>query len=452
MATILVPGKKSMWSREAFSKAVARHTYIKVDPSEKPGELRLSGAPRRWTENPNTFYAPSFRMVGTPESIANTLLVWEPTMTRDQINAVIADAYTRDNYDTTLKARFDQEVSAQKTYQDAQKKIIIPRYSLADLPNIAQARSLARAGKVTTAKAAVPGISPRVKPLAQKLSSLPVGDTLDVSNLTRDGKGVRTIKAGKTLGARIIVDPLPIASSTLGGYQIAIEMLGPQYSQFLEPFRIKIATPAIPVVAGIQFRPAQVVPIPPTAAPFQPIAPIPTPSATAPLVPGFAPGLGPRVITVAQPTLTTSTVAAPPVPGFAPGLAPRISTIAQPTLAIPTPSVAAPSVVAPTSPPIRPLQPAVPGAGLPQLRQLQTIVPPGGVQVIPTLGQISPTRVSPTLPVVSPTSVQQPTPLPTQRTTPPGSPVQLRSPSLALPRISSPPSSPVRSPTVAQTI
>ncbi len=423
MATILVPGKKSMWSREAFSKAVARHTYIKVDPSEKPGELRLSGAPRRWTENPNTFYAPSFRMVGTPESIANTLLVWEPTMTRDQINAVIADAYTRDNYDTTLKARFDQEVSAQKTYQDAQKKIIIPRYSLADLPNIAQARSLARAGKVTTAKAAVPGISPRVKPLAQKLSSLPVGDTLDVSNLTRDGKGVRTIKAGKTLGARIIVDPLPIASSTLGGYQIAIEMLGPQYSQFLEPFRIKIATPAIPVVAGIQFRPAQVVPIPPTAAPFQPIAPIPTPSATAPLVPGFAPGL-----------------------------APRISTIAQPTLAIPTPSVAAPSVVAPTSPPIRPLQPAVPGAGLPQLRQLQTIVPPGGVQVIPTLGQISPTRVSPTLPVVSPTSVQQPTPLPTQRTTPPGSPVQLRSPSLALPRISSPPSSPVRSPTVAQTI
>lgn len=71
------------------------------------------------------------------------------------------------------------------------------------------------------------------------LNELTPGKVLDVSAMTEDGKGIKTIIAPRTNKSRkYCVDGLSIVSTNLQGYERAIRALGPQYYEYIERFRI----------------------------------------------------------------------------------------------------------------------------------------------------------------------------------------------------------------------
>jgi hypothetical protein len=226
--------KGMQYTDEQRDKSLKAHRYNRV--GEKASNLSLSGAPNRWKKaewsgTVPDIYVPSVRLAGNPTLIRQVLLnagVDPTTIARH-----IAGAYTKDNYNTTMKAQYDAEVAAYKAWKkqnDAAKKAkAVAAYSLADLVWIAEGLATAKAvDKDTKAKTATSPGRGRVRPLVTRLTEVNTkpGMVLDVSKMDLvKGTGVKTTKAPKAGSTKIMVGDLRIVSDNPHTYAAALRQL-----------------------------------------------------------------------------------------------------------------------------------------------------------------------------------------------------------------------------------
>lgn len=245
------------WTNEKASDAAAKHYYIKV--AEKGGKLQLSGASKKFAENPDFIYVPTpYRVAGDRADVA--ALFSGLGVPDDDVERILTVAYTADNYQGN--AAFAQELDDAKAYKDAQGKpaAAAPRLTLEDLATIlethrGQAPAKGARKPRATKTAAAPGTTPtrggRVRPLLDRLAELKTGKVLDVSNMSETGAGVKAVDEPKAGSKKVGVPGLAIVSSNPDNYYAAVATLGPDYAHFSEAYRQRLAVPvadaAVPV-------------------------------------------------------------------------------------------------------------------------------------------------------------------------------------------------------------
>ena len=111
--------KIGKWSPEAMQTAQQHHHYIKV--GDKAGNLLLNGAPKRWLTkgHESDVYISGLRMTGSREAVTGAMT--QAGYPADQVQAWLASAYTRENYNTSLKAQFEAEVTQAKSESKTKK-------------------------------------------------------------------------------------------------------------------------------------------------------------------------------------------------------------------------------------------------------------------------------------------------------------------------------------------
>ena len=102
---------QNIWTPEKAEKAKNEHYYIKLDTNEKGriiqlGQLTLSGLPRR----PGYVYVPALRVAGNPSLIKRYFI--GKGFSREEIDKYLVEAYTINNYQTTMKEQYDTEAKA----------------------------------------------------------------------------------------------------------------------------------------------------------------------------------------------------------------------------------------------------------------------------------------------------------------------------------------------------
>jgi hypothetical protein len=71
--------------------------------------LKLSGAINRWAKNPNLIYQRTYRLVGTRDQV-RYVLEKDFNLKKDEIASALANSYTVDNVETTMKEEYEKEV------------------------------------------------------------------------------------------------------------------------------------------------------------------------------------------------------------------------------------------------------------------------------------------------------------------------------------------------------
>ncbi len=279
MSTVQVVNKGMRWSQEASDKAKAQHQYIKI--GAKSGHLLLTGAPGRWKKNETAgdVYLPGLRVAGNPAVIRNLFIntLRYPAAAIDQHLAV---PYTRDNYETSMKANYDAEVAAYVAYRDNKKLLKAaqggPAVNLSQLQyfvdKLSDASPVART--VTGSPKASSPRTGRVKAIADRLAdAVSKGKVLDVSKMDIvKGTGIKMIAPPGGNSKKVGVAGLAIVSSDAGRYRHAVGLLGPNYSSYIAKYGSALPQSTIPPVAVHQT--------------FQPVVTTGLPLATSPILNG----------------------------------------------------------------------------------------------------------------------------------------------------------------------
>ena len=310
------------WSEEHGKKALEGHYYIKVG-DKSPGHLFLSGAPRYWGTHPDFVYVPSpYRVAGSRANLSG--LFRELGYSEADINRILASGYTSQNYQSTMKASFDDEVAQLETYKGGVVKKA-PAITLAELAagqitfHGEKPARKPRAKAVTTGgpggagapaeASSSPGRGgargPKVS-IRERLDALAPGKVLDLSNMKDDGTNIKTMDAPGPKSKKLQpVANLRMVSSVADRWVRAIQLLGPGYEQYLNAY------PGAEAVAVAAVAPA-VAP----AAVHAPVVTVPRP----PSPRAVAPGPGVPVVPTVQPVprATTPKGALPAVPKLAP--------------------------------------------------------------------------------------------------------------------------------------
>ena len=250
------------WTTDKGEKALAEHYYIKV--ADKGGKLQLSGAGKRFEENPEFIYVPApYRVAGERADIRDLFLGLE--VAADDVERILDTGYTASNHATN--AQYKAELAADKAWKSSQPKTTAaaPKHTLADIEGILRLNrspAAAKAEKVpavrkprasasTSTAGASTGASRggRVRPLADKLAELPEDKVLDVTNMSETGAGVKAINVPKAGNPKVGVVGLRIVSSNPENYYAAIASLGPAYAHYAEAYRNRSAVPAPPAAA-----------------------------------------------------------------------------------------------------------------------------------------------------------------------------------------------------------
>lgn len=216
------------WSAEAAKKAGDKGAFLRVGGTSVSRRF-LSGAKRSWTsakpEENQTVFHTGFRITGTPEAIRTALTY--AGIPADQIQAVLASAITRDNFNTTMAAEVAKELAAHNAAKQA--KPVAEGYEWAQIlwfgQNIKSAVISTKAGE-TKGAVASPGRAGAGESLSDKVKKLAQGKVLDVSNMDiNTGKGVRTVNAPKTdRSGKFGTGRIPIISNDINKYVRALQL------------------------------------------------------------------------------------------------------------------------------------------------------------------------------------------------------------------------------------
>lgn len=220
------------WSSEAAEKAAEKNSFIRVG-GEKISHRFLSGSSRSWSnddaEENRTIFLVVFRLSGTPENVA--LALKHAGYTEEQIKSFLSDAITSDNFQTTKKSEFDEEIERHKTGK--LNKPLVDNYDFEQLKWFAEhikdakienkkstPKGLGSQDVITVAKTRLsPGSS-----LKERVEKLQDGHLLDVSDMGADFKGVKTKPAPKTeKSGKHFSSDLPFMSNNLDKYIKAVE-------------------------------------------------------------------------------------------------------------------------------------------------------------------------------------------------------------------------------------
>lgn len=223
----VVPGGYR-WSRAAAEAAAARGSFIRVGGTQV-GRRTLSGARKSWTrdepEENTSIFLLEHRITGTPDAVA--LALQYAGFSQAEITAALANAITRENFQTTKAREFAAEVDA---YNAGRKnKTPAARFEWSDIiwfaQNIKSAQIGTKAGEPRGA-VAVGGRAGAGESIADKVRKLGAGKVLDVSNMdVNTGKGVRAVPAPKTAkSGKFGTRGIPIISNNIDKYVRALEL------------------------------------------------------------------------------------------------------------------------------------------------------------------------------------------------------------------------------------
>lgn len=215
---------------EMVNKASNDHYYIKVGP--KKGTLVLTGAARRWKTYPQDIYVPAYRIVGNVDDVAEALRI--SGIKDEEIRRSLNEAYTADNYNTTKKQQFEEELELYKQWKKtaaAKKDKNESKYTLDDLDRIIDALTEARPAKRTqkkrgsaNKKTSESNLKKRFLEALEKLGT-ENAVYLDVSNM-KDGyknvKGVKVLPGPNS--KKVYVEGIPIISSNPQNYATVVRL------------------------------------------------------------------------------------------------------------------------------------------------------------------------------------------------------------------------------------
>lgn len=252
------------WSVEDAERQAARRSFLRVGPIRRTKQgananakpvRSLSGAVKKsWSsadpDELNTIFNVQYRITGTPENVR--LALQYANVPAQEIERVIADSITANNYRTTKALEYQQELAA---YQGrARAEPSQPGYNINELLWFAQ--NLPAAYSVNTRGTAVGKQAGRAagrggggKSLAAAYqAAVASGKFVDVSNIDSvTGAGYKTRKAlPKTAQGGVATADIPIVSKDPERYARALEIIfGPdarqRYAAQIEQVRASLA-------------------------------------------------------------------------------------------------------------------------------------------------------------------------------------------------------------------
>jgi hypothetical protein len=273
----------------------------------------LSGAERQWNkpepEANQTIFHTQYRITGTPQAVSTALTY--ARVPPEDIQRVLNTAIKRDNYQTTMKREYEEELLAHAALKG--QKPAAEGYEWGQIlwfgKNIKTAVIATKTGEQRGAAVAA-GRAGASDSLSDKIRKLGQGKVLDVSNMDlMTGKGVRSVPAPKTAkSGKFGTGTVPIISNDFNKYVRAIQLAyGPEGEQRFAN-DIAMVRQALGNVAGLQTQAPLVGGLPvaqpsPRYAQVAPVAPV-VPGATLAPLPQFQAAtvvprtLSPRVGTV----------------------------------------------------------------------------------------------------------------------------------------------------------
>lgn len=236
MAEAKIITRKANWSKDIAERAKQKHCYVKIGPNT--GELRISGAEKRWKspENEHDIYVGGeFRIVGTTKEL--TEFFRGLNKTDNEIKEIISMGYSSKNYNTSKKEQFERELQEYDDWRQKQPKTTKPTVHLEDLSFIVGGLHGASVLKTHRERKSTNVARNRHIPLKQRLTSLTEGKVLDVSYMENDGSGIKIIEKPRTTKSKKIgVEGLAIVSSSRTTYAQALKLLGSEYSKYIESY------------------------------------------------------------------------------------------------------------------------------------------------------------------------------------------------------------------------
>lgn len=376
----------------------------------KASTVKISGAENIWKDtknrpaDPNFVYSPEYRIAGNRRALED----WLSKLGYDAngVNAMLADVYT---YQNTRKggaknAQYVQELdnydAFRKVEKERKKSMSKEGVQLDDLEKIV--KYIRQYKKESTTSEAPGPKSPRkprvAKPLLERYNAMleknraeGKDQVLDVSKVTADGRGIRTIKKPGPAAKKVQVGDLRLVSNNEAAYQTALELMEytPQeVAQLMESYR--------------QTKNA-------SATVRQPMAPAPAGMPTVgqlPTMPTIPAARAPSPRRAPSPARAPSPFARAPSPR-----APAVARVPSPRARVPSPSARAPSPRARVPSPRQAT--VLPSVGLPSVSPRRTAglpsvspqrtaglpsVSPARATALPSLGQAQSRTGLPSLP------------------------------------------------------
>ena len=276
------------WSPEDVKRQQERNGFIRVgtlrttrtgaNANAKPVRA-LSGAIKKWNsadpEEQNAIFNLQYRITGTPENIRTALAY--ANVPPAEIERVIAESITRDNFATTQLAAYNAELAAHKSHKTTGAKV--RSYTISDL--VWFANNLPNAKVVSTRAAGAAGAAPAGRAAGGGRRTLagaynaaaqsPTPKYIDVSGIDdTTGVGYKTLT--KAPRGVIGVTTLPIVSRSFDKYVRALELIfgagaREQFAAEIEAVRQQ-AVPQRPAAAAGGFPTAFAAPAAPLAQGF----------------------------------------------------------------------------------------------------------------------------------------------------------------------------------------
>jgi hypothetical protein len=226
------PGFK--WSAQNAQKAAENNAFIRVGGDKTVTRRFLSGAERSWQKlndprEANTVFSLEYRITGTPEDIRRALQL--AGVTQQDIQAVLANAVTRDNYKTTKANEYNMETDRHKASKES-KSENGGQYDLKQILWFAQNLKNAQIETSTGGqRLSVAGGRGGGGSIQEKVMNVGPGKIIDVSGMDLvTGKGIKTgnwPKTGKS--GKAWAGNIPIMSNDPARYRRAIELVyGPE--------------------------------------------------------------------------------------------------------------------------------------------------------------------------------------------------------------------------------
>jgi hypothetical protein len=215
-----------------IDQALSNHRYIKVDGN---GELMLTGAVNYWKDHPEFVYVPKYRLAGAVEKLRSRLV--ELGVKTTEINNLVSNAYTKDSVNAKHKDAFENEVSLARDFKRSKPKEEVLSLNLTEVVDKIKNKDYTVVATVTRNKDGIlvqeaksdsrrRKSSNRNSSFAERYSDIESGFVFDVSSLTADGKGAKTIKSPTEASSKKVLSGLNLASITSEGMKNALALLG----------------------------------------------------------------------------------------------------------------------------------------------------------------------------------------------------------------------------------
>lgn len=215
------------WSKEEALKAAAKHTFIRVNKSDKRSMRQITGAERVWS-NPDTrdeIYLTTFRISGKIDDVKATLS--SAGYSPEQVDRAVDSAITVKNYKKTQRTEYKKELENLKLYKVEEKeKKEKAQVSWETLIQIAA--NIDEAHVVMKERPKTPGKKGKGKTLVERFNEMHDQEDkiIDVSEMREDGTKVTLKPKPKSeRGQFVFIDGVPIMSRSEEKYLRALEML-----------------------------------------------------------------------------------------------------------------------------------------------------------------------------------------------------------------------------------